>query len=552
MSESISTFGRTTMFFNQRQQLRTALKNFFMNPFEKYTSRGRVPWKLIFHILKLAVLTCVLVLFGQDKFQLRLVLNAYKSNLGSLLIKNYQVDTADRDSAAMPVIHRHYEIADFAAHSLVSYFNLTSSAVGIFGFHVDADNKTVLPQLCLREFANAKVDVSEWRFEFDEESTVTCTPIDCCNMTRSQCREQVYKLLPKSYDGFQSLNITFQIRSIFLSLKAIPKCVLLFARYGLTNMVMSGGVISEFELEYDEMECNISSVYKPTDSMIGLREQLGLISLDCGAMVLSIITCFLVLKRLRTTFRLFMQTRNFYHFHYNRSLTWSETAAFVNGWDFFSIFADSMILIGIIFKILLDTGADKHLDICAVLLGSAVGINWILALRFLSFDKGYYILVLTLSVATPNILRLGLCISAIYLGYVLCGWIVFAPYSYKFASISQTVDTLFAIVNGDEILDTFMQIEGYGPLLHYFSKMYFYTFIVLFIYVVLSVMISFIGDAMVVAQSSVQTGIGPWLIGVDVFQELSLGWECPECPEGKEKGPPQPSGQSLNNTPNRL
>ena len=36
MSESLSTFGRTTMFYNQRQQLRTALKNFFTNPFEKY------------------------------------------------------------------------------------------------------------------------------------------------------------------------------------------------------------------------------------------------------------------------------------------------------------------------------------------------------------------------------------------------------------------------------------------------------------------------------------------------------------------------------------
>ena len=36
MSESISTFGRNTLFYNERQQIRTSLKNFFVHPFEKY------------------------------------------------------------------------------------------------------------------------------------------------------------------------------------------------------------------------------------------------------------------------------------------------------------------------------------------------------------------------------------------------------------------------------------------------------------------------------------------------------------------------------------
>ena len=458
-SESITSFGRSTMFYNQRQQLRTSLKNFFMTPFEKYTERGRVPWKLIFHLLKLLCLTMLLLLFGQDKFQLRTVLNAYTNNLGSLLIKGYS-SASDRDTTLPggPVVHRHYEIADATSHSLINFFNLTNSAVGIFGFHKNKSNATVLPNLCVTQFANTTVDISEWNFNFDEKKSSRCGEVDCRNSTRLQCKRMIIDMLPESYDGFINLKTTFQIRTIFLSVKAQPKCVLLTAIHTLRNEVMSGAIVSEFELTFDEVDCNSSSRYEPQDGLISIRETVGQVVIDCIVMVVSVITGFLLLKKVRATLKLFLETRNFYHFHYNRKLTWSETGSFISGWDIFGLAAEIITITAIAFKINLDCTGDSHLDVTAVLIGSAVAINWIAALKFLSFDKGYYILVLTLSVAMPNILRLMICVLAIYLGYVLCGWVIFAPYTYKFASIGQTVDTLFAMINGDEILDSFIQV----------------------------------------------------------------------------------------------
>ena len=523
-----------------------------MNYYEKNSqifsrSRGRVPWKLIFQAFKLLLLTTLVLFFGQQKFQLRLVLNAYQRNLGYLLIKDYEPS----DKLTGPVIHRHYEIADAASHSLINYFNITKSAVGIFGFNVDGKNETVLPLLCITQFDGADVDVSQWMFKFDEVSTENCTPIDCRNDTKLACRAKVFNKFPVSFDGFVNLKITFQIRSIFLSVKSRPKCVLLYALYTLENELMSGAITNQFELTYDEVPCNDKSNYNPKSEFSAVRETLVQIILDSLTLILSVVTGILVIKRIRTTVKLYVKTRNFYASHYNRALTWSEMRAFMSGWDIFSIFADILTIIGVVYKVLLDAGADKHLDITAVFIGSSVAINWILALRFLSFDKGYYILVLTLSVAIPNILRLLICILVIYMGYVLCGWVVFAPYCYKFASIGQTVDTLFAVVNGDEILDSFLKVEGNGPFLSFFSKVYFYTFISLFIYVVLSVMISLIGEAMLVAQSAATTGY--WLIGVDVFQELELGWSN-TC---EQTNPPQPepslqSPRDLNNSPNKL
>eukprot|EP00116_Pleurobrachia_bachei_P002492 sb/3462754/ len=546
MSESMTNFGRTTMFFNQRQQLRVSLRNFFMNPFEKYAVRGKFPFKLTFHVLKLICLTSLLVFFGQDKFQLRRIISSYKNSLGYILVRDYSVSSTG--DIEYPEIHTHRELHETLSYSLVNFFNLTENALGVFGFNIDNGTDIVLPKLCVESFSGANVDMETWSYTFIENVTTTCFDMDCTNLTRRVCEDRVAASLPDSYDGFMGLTLTFSIRSIFLSLKSRPKCVVLEPVLSLLNEVLSGTVSSSFELGYDEVKCNTNSTYHPSSSLAAVRAALGQVILDGSVICLSLITCLLVLKRLKRTWNLFQEVRTFYSFHYNRRLTWAEIGVFCNGWDFFSVFADILIFCGVIFKLLLDSGVDKHLDITAVLVGSAVAINWVLALRFLSFDKGYYILVLTISVAAPNVLRLLICILAIYLGYVFCGWVVFGPYMVKFNSLVQASDTLFAMLNGDELLDTFMMVERGNTLLFVFSKIYFYSFIILFIYVILSVMISLIGDAMVAAQSAVKTGMGHWLVEGRVFPELELG-------STNTSQPPSPlirSGQNLNNTQNRL
>ena len=552
-SSSISNFGRSTMFFNQRQAIRTSLKNFFMNPFDKFQERGRKPWKLFFHLLKLILITAMLIVFGQDKFQLRNVLNAYQFNLGNLLIENYQEDPDY--GTVNPIIHRQHEIADSVAFSIVNYYNLTSNAVGIYGYKWNKTENTIcLPRLCVSTFEKADIDISEWRYNFNEKIITTCFEIDCQKSTIPHCAAKAREVLPTKYDNFVSLNITFELRSIFLSLKTSPKCVNLFATSTLSNTDISGGIISLFKLNFEEIACNSSSSYKPNSKLISLREQIGQIVLDILVIMLTFITMGLVIKRIWVSWKLYRMTQAFYEFHYTRNLTFSEVCCFINGWDLFNIIADVLTLIGIAFKIFLDTGlAGSHIDWTAVLIGTSVGLHWILSLRFLSFNKGCYILVLTLSVAFPNICRFIICGIAIYMGYVFCGWLVFGPYVQKFNSISQTTESLFALINGDEILDTFMLIKGDNKVLWVFSKFYFYTFIMLFTYVVLSVMISLISDAMVVAQSRAgSSSSGPWMVGKDVFPELQLGWDHNNEEGGEEEaGNPIPA-DNLNSTNHRM
>ncbi|NXI60157.1 MCLN1 protein, partial [Chloroceryle aenea] len=102
------------------------------------------------------------------------------------------------------------------------------------------------------------------------------------------------------------------------------------------------------------------------------------------------------------------------------------------------------------------------------------------------------ILIVTLRVALPNVIRFCCCVAVIYLGYCFCGWIVLGPYHVKFRSLSMVSECLFSLINGDDMFVTFAEMQQNSHLVWLFSQLYLYTFISLFIYMVLSLFIALI------------------------------------------------------------
>ena len=70
--------------------------------------------------------------------------------------------------------------------------------------------------------------------------------------------------------------------------------------------------------------------------------------------------------------------------------------------------------------------------------------------------------------------------------------VCFGSFSDRFESFSASMITLFAVLNGDVIRETFLNLSEKSP---YVSQVYMYTFICLFIYVVLNVFIAIIEEA---------------------------------------------------------
>jgi hypothetical protein len=89
------------------------------------------------------------------------------------------------------------------------------------------------------------------------------------------------------------------------------------------------------------------------------------------------------------------------------------------------------------------------------------------------------------------------CVSVlpVYWGFAIFGVLNFGPYSEKFSGVSQTIVTLFSLLNGDDIYATFAEIEeGQFPSVA-LSRIYIITFVTLFVTSVLNVFIFIIEDS---------------------------------------------------------
>jgi len=77
---------------------------------------------------------------------------------------------------------------------------------------------------------------------------------------------------------------------------------------------------------------------------------------------------------------------------------------------------------------------------------------------------------------------------------MFCGWIVLGPYHTKFRTITSTFETMFGLINGDDMYATFANIETESIYIWMFSEIYLYSFVCLFIFVISSLVIALIID----------------------------------------------------------
>lgn len=125
------------------------------------------------------------------------------------------------------------------------------------------------------------------------------------------------------------------------------------------------------------------------------------------------------------------------------------------------------------------------------LIGLAALTSWVCVLRYLRYFHIYYVLVRTLSRAVPKCIRFVTGVSPILIGYALLGNCLFYQ-SPMFTTIGGSIATLFSLLNGDIIRDTFTDV---GQLFPFWGEVYLYSFLCLFIYVVLHIFISIVEEA---------------------------------------------------------
>ncbi|XP_064340655.1 LOW QUALITY PROTEIN: mucolipin-1-like [Camelus dromedarius] len=342
--------------------------------------------------------------------------------------------------------------------------------------------------LCQRYYRWGHVDPANDTFDIDPMVITDCIRVDpperplvppSDDFSHSDCITS-YKNLTLKFHKLINVTIHFQLKTINLQSlinNEIPDCYTFSILITFDNKAHSGRIPISLETQAHIQECKHPSVFGHGDNSFRLLFD-----------VVMILTCaFSFLLCARSLLRGFLLQNEFVRFM-RRQRGWVislwEWLEFVNGWYILLVTSDVLTISGTSMKIGIEAKNLASYDVCSILLGTSTLLVWVGVIRYLTFFRKYNIIIATLRVALPSVMRFCCCVAVICLGYCFCGWIVLGPYHVKFHSLSTVSECLFSLINGDDMFVTFAAMQaqqGRSNLVWLFSQLCLYFFISLFI-----------------------------------------------------------------------
>ncbi|KAM4747424.1 mucolipin-1 [Rhinophrynus dorsalis] len=459
-------------------QIRRRLKYFFMNPCDKFRAKGRKPYKLVLQLIKILLVTLQLILFGLSN---QMVVQFKEENTEAfkhLFLKDYT-----DDSDKLYAVYTQDDVYQSLYYTVSQYLTLPNQTTARYAY-TRAYNQSSL-SVCQQYYRKGHIDPANDTFNIDPQIITDCVfldPLDS-NQAITNFTIKFHKLI--------NITVRFQLKAINIQTiinNEIPDCYTFTITILFDNKAHSGKIKITLDNDATIKECKDPSIYGRGDNHSRLAFDVFII-LCC---VLSFILCGRSIMRgviLQHEFAGFVQSRS------GLAVSLCDRLEFVNGWYLLLIISDVLTVSGTVMKIGIESKTFASYDVCSILLGTSTLLVWVGVIRYLSFFQKYNILIVTLRVALPNVIRFCCCVAVIYLGYCFCGWIVLGPYHVKFRTLSMVSECLFSLINGDDMFVTFSEMQNSSYLVWVFSQLYLYTFISLFIYMVLSLFIALITGA---------------------------------------------------------
>uniref|UniRef100_A0A673XKG4 Mucolipin TRP cation channel 2 n=1 Tax=Salmo trutta TaxID=8032 RepID=A0A673XKG4_SALTR len=453
--------------------LRDDLKYYFMSPCEKYRARRQLPWKLGVQILKIIMITSQLILFGLNN---QLVVSYKEENamtFKNLFLKDYSgVDEEDYSVA----LYSQQAVYDSLFYVLDQYRQLGRLSVGPISY-AEEDGKLLPLVICKEYYKRGNVEPSDEAYDIDLDHLgidfllmLACFP---------------FRLV--------DIKITFQLKGINLQTvrsHELPDCYVFFVTITFDNQCHSGKIKIFLDIDALSSACKNWKI-----SGTAQKNTHYLLVFDGFVILVCLTSAVLCTRSIVLAVKLLQRFSRFFRENYNHKVCKTDEKEFLNGWYVLVIVSDAMAIVGSILKMEIQAKSLTSYDVCSIFLGTSTLMVWVGVIRYLGYFQKYNVLILTMKTAFPKVIRFCCCAGMIYLGYTFCGWIVLGPYHEKFEGLSRVAESLFSLVNGDDMYTTFAQLKDKNSLVWLFSRIYLYSFISLFIYMVLSLFIALITDA---------------------------------------------------------
>eukprot|EP01012_Entosiphon_sulcatum_P016081 TRINITY_DN21024_c0_g1_i1.p1 TRINITY_DN21024_c0_g1~~TRINITY_DN21024_c0_g1_i1.p1 ORF type:complete len:462 (+),score=61.21 TRINITY_DN21024_c0_g1_i1:359-1744(+) len=145
------------------------------------------------------------------------------------------------------------------------------------------------------------------------------------------------------------------------------------------------------------------------------------------------------------------------------------------------------------------------------LLAGSCFLTWIVSVSHLQTATKFNTLLVSLQYGVPHLGRFLIAVLPIFVAYALAGTVLFGSYVPAFANAQQSGVILFAVLNGDSILDTFQKCYNTdSAFVRIVSRLYFLSFVSVFIYACLNIALTIMQDGYYIIKASrLQGGYRP-------------------------------------------
>lgn len=477
-------------------EMKNSLQFHFMNPFQKwrFARRRRFPWKLFVQLLNIILVTLQLIFFANTKLPLTHFVESNHKTFVNLFIENPAAPTTyepiPSPISTLYTLDQLYSQINFTANR---YYNLWYVALGPYGYDWINENYTAIPVLYLDvlKYANGMIEPGHKTAHFSEDHWkhyVISRNVSSTFWNESQLRDEL--------DSIRRIRMRLNLSSIYVSEHTSPKCFLFHIEITIKNDITSGNMPVTLVVSTEQSSC-LNNTNAVAFGNISIYSSIGLSILDIFVGVFATISTIMHLRSLVKSAHFAQIVRTFFQQKFNHKLKWKQILPLFNMWFVAVILSNCLATVGALLRLIIafrPLPSIAVVDIASIIVGLAVFAQWCGVLRFLSYFDHYNMLLLTLRISLPSVLRFTVCAGILYFAFLLCGWLVLGAYHPKFRDPSTTSENLFALLNGDDIYNTYQEMSHMSKPAWIFSKVYLYVFISLFIYVVLSVFISLISD----------------------------------------------------------
>ncbi|KAK3608735.1 hypothetical protein CHS0354_001001 [Potamilus streckersoni] len=469
----------------------------------------------IVQITKTALITKQMLDFGNHRAQFQDMDDRGRTTLRHLLLSNWETGMEVPPYPPSGGKYAVYTFNDLKKHinfAVEKYYSSPNDAVGIYILEESNDTDVHAVTFCANYFTyhsvkwgygNHKAEIYDVCFKSEPKFDGANYSYDIvADLNKNNMNESIV------LNSFLKINMTFHLFSLRLdSLTGSGRCLSIKGVISFTDKDNNGQALVDLKTDTGQISCkDIDVDLQDVETITEFQIAASVIVFSLISLVGSLVDLFAVGCCLYYQTEKYIKQNSAKLFHGKRNgFPLKEYARHIKGSNFVFVIGDICTLIGTIrVAFMMDVKWKLHrFDEYAIWLGLGCLLCWICLASYVHFSDKFNLLFKTMYHAIPHVLAYLICVCLLFVGFTLCGYVVFGPYHIKFQTMSKTADTLFAMITGDEIYLTLTVLETDklgSQAVWWFAQTYLWLFVSIFTVLILNILIAIFNSAYEVIQ----------------------------------------------------